>query len=65
MGFFSALLGTKKRMHQRATEGVDMVKIGLSMYLLPECEANYEKEYATRLTAAVVNEYSVLIKSFI
>ncbi|MCH8343922.1 MAG: hypothetical protein IH983_08035 [Planctomycetes bacterium] len=56
MGFFSRLLGTEKRMHQRATEGVDMVKIGLAMYLLPDCEANFEKTYATRLTAAVVNE---------
>lgn len=40
---------------QMATECVDMVKIGLSMYLLPECEANFEKGYATSLTAAVVN----------
>ena len=56
MGFLSRLLGVDKRMGLRATEGVDMVKVGLAMYLLPECEANYEREYATLLTAAVVNE---------
>ena len=56
MGFFTRLLGIDKRMHQRATNGVDTVKAGLAMYLLPECEANYEKGYAARLTAAVVNE---------
>ena len=44
-------------MHQQATQGVDMVKIGLAMYLLPECEENFggEKAYATLLTSAVLN----------
>lgn len=49
------IVGIEKRMHQQATEGVDMVKVGLLMYLLPHCEENFEKAYATQLTAAVVS----------
>lgn len=55
MGLFGRLLGIEERMHRRATEGVDMVKVGLAMYLLPECKAIFDAAYATRLTAAVVN----------
>lgn len=55
MGFFTSLFGSRKIMHQRATQGVDMVKIGLSMYLLPDIKANFDTDYASPLTAAVVN----------
>ncbi len=35
--------------------GLDMVKVGLMYYLLPECEVNFGKDYSPPLVAAVVN----------
>ena len=58
MGFrrwLARIVGIDNRMRQQATEGVEMVKIGLAMYLLPGCEENFDKAYATMLTSAVVN----------
>ena len=54
MGLLDRLLGTKK-MYKDAMNGVDMVKVGLMYYLLPECEVNFGKEYSAPLVAAVVN----------
>lgn len=55
MGFLDRLLGSKKKMYEDAMNGVDMVKVGLMYYLLPECEANFGKDCAAPLVAAVVN----------
>jgi len=55
MGFLDRLLGSKKRLYKRAMNGIDMVKVGLSYYILPECEANFGEDYAGRLVVAVVN----------
>jgi hypothetical protein len=33
-------------MYKNAINGVDMVKIGPMRHLLPECEANFGKDYA-------------------
>ncbi|MFC1578411.1 hypothetical protein ACFL36_05305 [Thermodesulfobacteriota bacterium] len=55
MGLLDRLLGSKKKMNKYAMDSVDMVKVGLMYYLLPECEANYGKDYAAPLVAAVVN----------
>jgi len=55
MGLLNHLLGSKSTMYKDALNGIDMVKVGLSYYLLPECEANFGKEYAVPLVAAVVN----------
>lgn len=38
-----------------ASDAVDFVKIGLSLYLLPECKANFDKSYSEILVPAVVN----------
>lgn len=55
MGFLDRLLGSKKKMYKDAMNGIDMVKVGLMYYILPECEANFGKDYAAPLVAAVVN----------
>jgi len=55
MGLLDSLLGSKKKMYKDAMNGVDMVKVGPMYYLLPECEANFAKDYAAPLVAAVVN----------
>lgn len=55
MGFFDRLLGSKKKLYKDAMNGIDMVKVGLAFYILPECEANFGKDYAVPLTSAVVN----------
>ena len=55
MGFLDRLLGSKKKMYKDAMNGIDRVKVGLMYYILPECEANFGKDYATPLVAAVVN----------
>jgi hypothetical protein len=55
MGFLDRLLGSKKKMYKDAMNGINMVKVGLMYYILPECEANFGKDYAASLVAAVVN----------
>jgi len=55
MGIFSALFGNKKKILKMASRAVDFVKIGLSLYLLPECTANFDETYSATLAAAVVN----------
>lgn len=55
MGIFNQLFGLKKKTSQYATNGVDMVKVGLYYYLLPECEADFGKDYSAALLAALVN----------
>ena len=55
MGLIHRLFGSRKKMLQDSSKGIDMVKLGLMCYLLPECEANFGEEYAQPLTAAVVN----------
>ena len=55
MGSSKRTFGVKKRIFKQAMNGVDMVKVGLGMYLLPECKANFGKEYASPLTSAIVN----------
>ena len=55
MGLLDRLLGFKKKMHKDAMNGIEMVKVGLAYYLLPECEANFPKDYAALLVPAVVN----------
>lgn len=55
MGLLDRLLGSKKKMYNDAMNGVDMVKVGLMYYLLPECETNFGKDYSAPLVAAVVN----------
>ena len=42
-------------MYKRAINGIDMVKIGLLYYLIPECESNFGEDYANALATAVVN----------
>lgn len=44
MGLLDRLLGSKKKMYKDAMNGVDMVKVGLMYYILPECEANFGKD---------------------
>ena len=55
MGLLDRLLGSKKKMFKDAMTGVNMVKVGLMCYLLPECETNFGKDYAAVLVPAVVN----------
>jgi hypothetical protein len=55
MGLLDRLLGSKKKMYKDAMNGISMVKVGLAYYILPECEANFGKDYAASLVAAVVN----------
>ena len=55
MGLLDRLLGSKKKVYKDAMNGIDMVKVGLGCYILPECETNFAKDYAAPLVAAVVN----------
>ena len=55
MGLLDRLLGSKKKMYEDTMNSIDMVKVGLMYYILPECEANFGKDYAVPLVAAVVN----------
>ncbi len=55
MGLFGRLLGSKKKALQDAMSGIDMVKAGLSYYVLLECEDKFGKNYAYPIAAAVVN----------
>ena len=55
MGIINFLFGAKKKTLKMASESVDFVKIGLSLYLLPECKANFDSSYSEKLVPAIVN----------
>ncbi len=55
MGIFSSLFGNKKKTLKMASDAVDFVKIGLSIYLLPECKVNFDESYSETLATAVTN----------
>lgn len=55
MGIFDSLFGRKKKILNMAIDAVDFVKVGLCVYLLPECKANFDNDYSEVLVPAVVN----------
>jgi hypothetical protein len=45
----------KKNIYEVAESGINIIKAGLALFLLPRCEADFDKDYAGFLVAAVVN----------